>query len=120
MKEMEKHDRDSERLQIESVQARQENQEFKLIGSLRPLKGHTLWEINRKTLEIKPAKYTTSVKKKITWHEALKIHNGHQVKTEVIVDKDCEYISALTKESALQRYLSGKGSAKMNDKKKIL
>jgi hypothetical protein len=117
MRELEKQQRDSEKERIESVVKKQQQIEFKYLGNLRPLRGHILWKINIKTLEISQATYRQN--KTITWHEAVNLYVGIPDVKEVIVEQGFEYISALTKEKALERYMSGKGSAKMNDKKSL-
>jgi hypothetical protein len=117
MKEFEKQNLVSIKTQIESVVKKQKQQEFKFLDNLRPLAGHNLWEINTKTLEVNLA----SFKKEsfITWSDALRLFKGGKITKEVVVKQGYVYISALTKEKALERYLSGKGSAKMNEFKNL-
>lgn len=118
MKELEKHNRDSDKQSIEVIQEKKQQQEFRFDSSLRPVRGHTVFEINTKTFEVKEAEYKKH--ERITWWEALKIYNGEDVlKKEIIKEKDCVYISALNAKNALKRFQEGKGSKKMNKKKNI-
>lgn len=103
----------SERTEVQ-VKKKQEK-ELKLVSSIRPYAGHTLYEINNKTLEVTPAQYKK--KEYITWDEALKIYNGNQSRlhTDVIIKQGYTYISALNAKSALKRYIANKGSAEYAD-----
>jgi hypothetical protein len=94
--------------QEQQVKKKQEKK-FVLSHSIAPIAGHRLYEINTKTLEIKEASYR--VEKYITWEQALYLIKEGVTNKKVIINKDCEYISALNKENALKRYLSNKGSA---------
>ena len=111
MKELDKLKRDSERLSIEQVQKKKQKQEFKWVSSLRPKEGHQVWEVNEKTLEVKLAEHK---KEDVLVVKSLK-HLEHLAsvgnKKEIILKKGCVYISSLNANSALKRYLSGKGSA---------
>jgi len=112
MNELFKHDKLSERQQIESIVKKKKQVEYKFESKIKPLKGHILWEINLKDKTINEASY--NIKKDITWEEALKsMESGY--KKEVLIKKDCVYISALNKESALKRFEKDKGSAVMPD-----
>ena len=117
MKELEKLNRDTDRLQIEAEIKVKKATELKFDSSLRPMSGHTLFEINVKTGEIVPAKH--AVKKTVSWNEALDIINGIVNTKDIVIHKDCVYISALNKESALNRYQKQKGSAKKEGKQKL-
>jgi len=118
MKELEKYSKDSEKQQLESVVKKQQQQEIKYLESLRPIKGHNLYKINVKTLKVSLAEYKEN--KTVTWHEALRIVSGEDKHAkDVIVEPNHHYISALNPESALRRYVNGKGSAKMNEKQTL-
>ncbi len=110
MKELESKDRISIKEQLEQVVTKQQAVELKYIDSIIPKKGHTLFEINVETLECKPAEYQE--KKTISWSEAIAISKG-TFKSEVVIKQKCVYISALNKESALERYKLGKGSSEI-------
>lgn len=86
----------------EVKQKKQQEQEYKYIGSIRHNRGHILYAINKKTLEVHEAEYIS--KKTLTWKEALKIYLGGHVKREVQVERDCFYIEAMNKENALKKY----------------
>lgn len=86
MKEIQPRDKDKIVL---SKQAEQQK-EVKLIGRIRPRKGHTLFEVNRFTGEIKKAKFESQT---ITLEQA-KNKNLCPSK-KVLINKDCVYISSL-------------------------
>lgn len=108
MKELDSKDRLNEKTQIESVVQEQKQVEYRHESSLNPLKGHALWEINTKTLEVSKAKFIDE--KTISWYEALKMI-GENYAEKVAIKLDCVYISALNKENAIKRYKEKKGSA---------
>lgn len=118
MKELEKHNRDPIRQEIESVEEKKQQQEYKYIESLNPKAGHSLFEINHQTGKVKKADFVK--KKVITWNEVLKIYNGEESNhKEIIVNKNCSYISALNAENAMERYRLNKGSAKMRERQSM-
>jgi len=110
MKELDNKERLRDKTQIEAVVKKQQATELKFDFSINPLRGHTLFEINTITNEVKPAEFLD--KKTISFEEAKSIQKGTYV-SEVVRKKDCVYISALNKESALKRYSEDKGSARL-------
>lgn len=66
----------------------------KIIDSITPFKGHTLFEINCSTGEVKEAKY----------EEVNASFVNGAVKRKVIINDNCLYISCLNKKSALKKY----------------
>lgn len=108
MKELDNKDKINDKIQIESVVKKKKQIEYVLEESLIPLNGHSLFEINIKTLEIKEAEFIQD--KTITMYEALKIIDGTDNK-EILLTPDCVYISALNKKNALIRFHKNKGSA---------
>jgi hypothetical protein len=110
MKELFKHNKLSERQQIESIVKKKKQVEFKYESSIKPYKGHKVFEINLNNLTIKEADYVK--RKDIHWFEAIKFMNSGY-KQDVLIRKGCVYISALNKESALKRFKTEKGSATM-------
>ena len=111
MKELEKIERDVEAQGIELQVRKQQQKEFKFESSLKPLRGHSVWEINRETLEVKKAEFV--VKKEVHLFDALHDKN----RQEIIKRPWCEYISSLNPSSALKRYKKGKGSAHLPEPK---
>jgi len=110
MKEHENHNRISKRIQIESIVKKKKEVEYKLENSIKPFGGHNIWEINLKTMEINLASFVK--RKNINWFNALRfMKNGYS--KDIQVKKDCVYISALNKKSALNRLEKEKGSAIM-------
>lgn len=66
----------------------------KLVGSITPHKGHTLFEIDCSNGEIKPAKY-----------ESIDgLFNGNGCRKRVLVKENCLYVSCLNKKSAYKKY----------------
>ena len=113
MKELEKNNLLSDKQSIESVQHKQKEIELAFIENLKPLKGHTLYEINNSTLEVVEAQYHKE--EMITWHEALRAFNNPQIRVvkDVIVKPCHSYISALNPKSAMKRHLENRGSASL-------
>jgi phage-related tail protein len=109
MNELEKHNRDVEKQSIKLQQEKNKEIEFTFDSSIKPLKGHRLFEINISTLDVKEASYTKQ--SYITWHQALQEMTSGSIKKEVVIEKGCVYISALNEKSALNRYKLNKSSA---------
>lgn len=115
MQELEKHTRDSEKQSIEAVVEKEQKKELKYVGSITPHKGHKLWAINVKTMEVEEAKYTGEELLDLSGHfdDYASRRGGpvSSVKRKVKFEKDMIYISALNKRNALDRYKKGKGAA---------
>ena len=109
MKELNKLDKLIEKQQVESVVKKQQAVEFHYQGSTKPLKGHNVYELNINTMVASLASYVK--KKDISWNDALIGFMTGNYKKEVLIKKDCVYISALNKASAIKRYKEKKGSA---------
>lgn len=77
--------------------------EHQLIDKIIPHNGHTLWRINKETLEIDKAKFANAT-----------YHVGRENNKEIIINDGYAYISALTKKTALDKYKKG-----LNGTKKI-
>ena len=76
---------------VEQVAKKQK--EYKLIGKQRKVAGHTLFEFNRKTKEIKPADIRREC--------IIDIGTGNPIyKTKTDVHEDCFYIQALNVKNA--------------------
>lgn len=77
----------------------------KYLGSLRLLKGQTLFEVNKKTLEIKEARFEEK--------EALPLfvkgvkRDYSPVRTKLIVNEDCYYVAALNKKNVIKKIKKG-------------
>lgn len=97
-----------EKQQLEAIIKQKKQVEHELITSYNPRKGHTLFEINKVTLEIKKAKFIEN--KTVSWYIAKKIEKGEHV-DEVLINNNCVYISALNAKVAMKRYSKGKGSS---------
>ena len=88
--------------------------EYIFDGRVIPYSGHKVWEINTLTGLIKEAEFKKE--QAIDWFKAVaEYKNPTTTKREVIKNKNCVYISALNKETALTRYRTGKGSAILSE-----
>ena len=84
--------------QIELLEKRQTN--YRLIGQIRKVAGHTLFKYNRVTHEVAPALY------KVSYEMVLNPRSGSLEKvsrTEVLVEKDCYYEQALNLKNFIKR-----------------
>jgi len=72
-----------------------------LIDKLVPYDGHTIWEVNNKTQEIKKALFSN-----VTYTF------GGEIKREIITKKGYTYIGALNKKNALKKFKQGKNGSK--------
>lgn len=85
------------------IQKRQEKTKY-LDEQILPHRGHTIWEINNETLEIKKAEFS---------HFGVFIF-GKENRREIIKVPNCTYISALNQKTALDKYRKGEsGSIKV-------
>ncbi len=122
MKELEKLDRESEKDGIEIVQQKKKEVELRYLNSLIPNSGHSVFEINPKTLDVVEAEF--EVNRTATWHEALQLMSNPDKANQILPDKlltktGMVYISALNKENALDRFKKGKGSSGIDFKKAL-
>ena len=81
------------REQMEYLQKQQH--EFKHVGKMQKVPGHTLFSFNRKTKEIKPAEFEYKCSLGL---------NGRVVnETRVVIEPDCFYEQALNKKNFIKR-----------------
>jgi hypothetical protein len=100
MKELENK---KENIEISVKQKKQV--EHELIGKIIPHHGHIIWEINKETLEVTKAKFSSA-----------SYQMFGDIKKEIIVKEGFYYVSALNTKNALKKYLKGKnGSKEMGD-----
>lgn len=87
------------------VQVRQAEQEkqSRHLGSIKPKRGHTLFEINLKTKEIVPATFE---------EKEYRVDGKNSNRRTVVVKDDCTYISALNKNNAIKKLLKAVGNEK--------
>lgn len=83
---------------IEIVKQQQKKTEIKFSHSIKPHKGHTLFEINTITFEIKKAIFRT---KDACYLKA--IRGELFSKKDVIMNENCVYISALNEKNAFKK-----------------
>ena len=73
----------------------QQRQEYKLIGSMRKVPGHTLFSFNVKTGEIKPVKLVREA--------SIGLDGKPVFKEKISVEKDCYYEQALDLKNFIRR-----------------
>lgn len=101
MRELEQHLKDSKKVEL-NIKKQQEI-EYVLQGTIKPKRGHKVWEINEETGEIKEAQYKQDT---LVYHFNFKHHPYYPEK--LIVKSDCVYIPALNADNAKRKYLSHK------------
>lgn len=90
---------------IEISVKKQQEKRYELIKSIVPHLGHTLYEINKETLEIRKAKFAS-----ITGNYVF----GEKNNKELIIQKGFAYVSALNEKNALKKYLKGRNGSITN------
>lgn len=98
MKELEHKDKDN----IEISVNKQQEKEYTLIGNIVPHEGHTIWEINKETLEVTKAKFVST-----------NYYMFGDNKKEIAVKQNCAYVSALNEKNALNKYKKGLNGGKI-------
>ncbi len=73
----------------------QQRQEYKLIGSMRKVPGHTLFSFNVQTGEIKPVKLVREA--------SIGLDGNPVFKEKITVEKDCYYEQALNLKNFIKR-----------------
>ena len=73
----------------------QQRQEYKLIGSMRKVPGHTLFSFNVQTGEIKPVKLIREA--------SIGLDGNPVFKEKITVEKDCYYEQALNLKNFIKR-----------------
>lgn len=81
--------------EVKSVRHQEQKKQLKLLGSIRPKRGHTLFEVNLDTGDIIPA-----VKEPIDFVVGKK---NSEKKSKVITKGNCIYISALNKRNVIKK-----------------
>jgi hypothetical protein len=92
MKELEHYEKVNEEIQV----VKPIKKELKLLGTIKPQKGHKCFEYNLKTNEVSEATYTES---EIT----ILSSSMFAPKRKINVKEDCIYITALNKENAWKK-----------------
>ena len=82
--------------------------EHELIGMIVPFDGHTIWQINKETLEIEKAKFSNTT-----------YHLGGENKKEIIIKDGLAYVSALNRKNALKKFKKGKLGGKEIDREPL-
>lgn len=82
--------------------------EHTLIGNIVPNEGHKIWQINKETLEIEPAKFRS-----ITYNVF------GENKKEIVVKDGYAYVAALNKKNALKKYHKGSNGGKQLGSEKL-
>lgn len=100
MKELETHLKVGKENRIEMNVKKQQEIEYILEGTIIPKKGHTVFEINEQTLEVKKAEYKIDT---VAFNVFTK-----KSPEKLIVNADCIYIPALNAKNAWKKYLKNK------------
>jgi len=100
MKELETHLKKSDKIEINAKKNNQQETTLLLNGIIQPKKGHTLFEVNTVTLEVKEAEFNKN--KDISW-SAAKRKDYSGINTLIINDRYV-YIPALNKFNALKLF----------------
>ena len=82
----------------EIVSEKQQEKKNQLLGNIRPHRGHTLYKVNVKTLEVTEAVFE---KQDIEW--AIATSSKKQAK-KILIEKGCIYISALNEKNAVKKF----------------
>jgi hypothetical protein len=99
MKELETHLKLDNQERIELNVKKKQEVEYVLEGTIKPQRGHFIWELNEETGEIKKAKFKRNTA----------VAFGTELPPEeLIVKSDCIYIPALNPENAKKKYLKNK------------
>lgn len=78
---------------------KQQQIESLLEGTIKPIKGHFVWEINEETGDIKKAEYRK---------DTVVAFSTQSHKEKLVTKPDCVYIPALNAENAKKKYLKNK------------
>ena len=101
-------DEQNKKAQTEQVQ--EQRREYKFIGSQKRQKGHILFSINSKTMEIKEA----LIVEKSSFNA---ISKQMEKKSEVKIEPDCYYIQALNKKNVIKKLIKKGILVKKNTQK---
>lgn len=91
MKELEKQEQDK----VHAISEIPIKRELKLLGQLKPHKGHRCYELNLKTGEINIAKFETV---------DVDFSNTKSIRKKIHVQKDCIYTGALNVKNAVRHF----------------
>jgi len=99
MKELETHLKVGNQERIELNVKKKQEIEYVLQGTIKPQIGHSIWEINKETGEVKKAEY----------RRTLAVAFGAEFPPDELITKQyCVYIPALNSENAKKKYLKNK------------
>jgi len=80
--------------------------------TIKPHRNHTLWQINKTTLEITKAVFNLNTTYKLNWR--WKKGDKPLGYGALITETNCEYVSALDKKNALKKFKEGNDGNKFN------
>lgn len=83
---------------IEIIKLTKIKTEEKFVKSFRPHKGHTMFEVNVKTGDVKKAEFERT---ELSYEKALK--NDFSEKKKIVMQPDCIYVSALNIQNAMKK-----------------
>jgi hypothetical protein len=96
MKELETHFKLGTQERIELNVKKKKEIEYVLEGTIKPIRGHFIWELNEETGEIKKAEFKRNTA--VAFSTTLPPE-------ELVIKADCVYIPALNAANAKKRYL---------------
>lgn len=116
MRELQPHELLSkEKAKTEIQQEKQQEHQLVYQGTIIPHEGHTLYEIDLSTNNIKEAEYLAQdYVFDLDWYPSKKL----KVDSKVVMNNGCAYISALNKKNALKKFKNGSNGTRI-DKAKI-
>jgi len=80
---------------IAIVKQAEQRKENKLVGRLKPCKGHTVYEVNRSTGIVSKAKY----------EEQIATYRGAKPSKKIMVNKNCIYVPALNLKNLMKKLI---------------
>lgn len=105
MKELETHLKLNNQERTELNVKKKQEIEYVLQGTIKAQKGHFIWELNKKTGEIKKAEFKRNT---VVFAPNKPVFAAELPAEELIVKADCIYIPALNAENAKRKYQKNK------------
>lgn len=99
-----------EKDRIHITQQQEKETRVQFLKRITPHENHTLWEINLDTLKIKKAEFNMQQAYRLDWN--WQKGKNLSAKRSLVVNKNCVYISSLSKKTAFKKYLLGLDGSK--------
>lgn len=111
MKELETHLKIGNQERVELNIQKKKEIEHVLQGTLKPIKGHVVFEVNELTGEIKKAEYK---------RDTVVAFGGSHPTEKLVIKPDCVYIPALNVQNAKKKYMKDKNQSSYYAKEPIM